>query len=153
MLKSSSLAPIFRNELWNNQRPPNMSISGVMMVGLPVSTDFCSCILVLFSALGPNGGHVLVVGPVMWDLSSLTCGVPPKFQYKDFGFQLRQTMFAVWNLVRQHRMFLFPILSFVFMYFGFVFSFGAQRRPRSRRGSCHVRSFKSHLRSASKISV
>ena len=31
--------------------------------------------------------------------------------------------------------------------------FGAQRRPRSRRGSCHVRSFKSHLRSASKISI
>ena len=30
-----------------------------------LSSHFCSCILVLFSALGPNGGHVLVVGPVM----------------------------------------------------------------------------------------
>ena len=66
--------------------------------------QFCSCILVLFSALRPNGGHVLVVGPVMWDLSSLTCGVPPKVQYKDFGFQLLQTMFAVWNRVRHFRM-------------------------------------------------
>ena len=114
---------------------------------------FCSCILILFSAKGPNGGHVLVVGPVMWDFSSLTCGVPPKFQYKDFGFQFLQTMLAVWNCVRQLWMFLFPILLFLFMYFDFVLSFGAQRRPRSRRGSCHVRFFKSHLRSASKISI
>ena len=78
----------------------------------------------------------------IFQVSLAECLQPPKFQYKDFGFQFLQTMLAVWNCVRQLRMFLFPILSFLFMYFGFVLSFGAQRRPRSRRGSCHVRSFK-----------